>query len=127
MCVLVAGPNVENDDVLEHKDLWTTQELEVNRDGLWETERSCTGSKNEKELKKLYIKCHDERTIQIWTAARAAAFQTFLLLGLAAIVITGYFSITVSITILSCVLVARNGCCKECFHVYQSYNLQPQL
>ena len=53
MYVLVSGPNVENDDVLEHKDLWTTQELEVNRDGLWETERSCTGSKNEKELKQL--------------------------------------------------------------------------
>lgn len=68
--------------------------------------RNTKALKNEKELKKLYIKCHDERTIQIWTAARAAAFQTFLLLGLAAIVITGYFSITVSITILSCVLVA---------------------
>lgn len=53
MCVLVAGPNVENDDVLEHKDLWTTQELEVKRDGLWETERSWVSSKNEKELKQL--------------------------------------------------------------------------
>ena len=50
---MVAGPNVENDDVLKHKDLWTTQELEVKRDGLWETERSWTGSKNEKELKQL--------------------------------------------------------------------------
>ena len=44
---MVAGPNVENDDVLKHKDLWTTQELEVKRDGLWETERSWTSSKNE--------------------------------------------------------------------------------
>ena len=68
--------------------------------------RNTKALKNEKELKKLYIKEHDERTFQIWTAARAAALQTFLLAGLAAIVITGYFSITVSITILLCVLSA---------------------
>ncbi|MBQ2854362.1 MAG: hypothetical protein IJE81_02690 [Oscillospiraceae bacterium] len=60
--------------------------------------------KNEKELKKLYIKEHDERTIQIWTAARAAALQTSLIVGLSAIIVSGYFSITVSLTILACVL-----------------------
>ena len=58
---------------------------------------------DDKELKKLYIKENDERTIQIWTYARAAALQTFLILGLVAIVVTGYFSMTVSITILACV------------------------
>jgi hypothetical protein len=57
----------------------------------------------EKELKKLYVKEHDERQIQIWTAARAAATQTFLLVGLAAGTVAGYFSMTVSITILACV------------------------
>lgn len=60
--------------------------------------------KDEKELKKLYIKEHDERTIQIWTSARAAAFQTVLIVGLAAIIVAGYFSITVSLTIMSCVV-----------------------
>lgn len=61
--------------------------------------------KDEKALKKLYIKEHDERTIQIWTAARAAALQTVLLIGLVAIIVTGYFSITVSLTIMVCTLV----------------------
>ena len=61
---------------------------------------------NEKHLKKLYIKEHDERSIQVWTSARAAAFQAFLLLGLVAIVVAGYFSVTVSITILCCVWFA---------------------
>lgn len=60
--------------------------------------------KNEKELKKLYVKEHDERTIQIYISARAAALQTTLLVGLAAIIITGYFSVVISLTILGCVL-----------------------
>ncbi len=60
--------------------------------------------KDEKKLKKLYIKNHDERAIQIWICARAAGMQTFLLLGLVAIIVSGYFSITVSVTILACVL-----------------------
>lgn len=55
-------------------------------------------------LKKRYVKDHDERTIQIWTSARALAMQIFLLAGLVAIVVAGYFSMTVSITILICVL-----------------------
>ncbi|MBQ3193124.1 MAG: hypothetical protein IJB59_06105 [Oscillospiraceae bacterium] len=59
--------------------------------------------RSEKDLKKLYIKEHDERTIQIWTSARAAAYQVFLILGLVAIVVSGYFSMTVSLTILACV------------------------
>lgn len=58
---------------------------------------------SEKALKKLYIKENDERAIQVWTSARAAAFQAFLLLGLVAIIVAGYFSVTVSITILFCV------------------------
>lgn len=61
--------------------------------------------RDEKQLKKHYIKNHDERTIQIWTSARAAAYQACLLLGLAAVVVAGYFSTTVSITILVCVLL----------------------
>lgn len=61
---------------------------------------------DEKLLKKLYVKEHDERTIKIWTSARAAAFQTFLILGLVAIVVAGYFSMTVSLTIAGCVVAA---------------------
>ena len=65
--------------------------------------RNIRALRSEKELKKLYVKEHDERQIQIWTAARAAATQTFLLVGLAAGTVAGYFSMTVSITILACV------------------------
>ena len=60
--------------------------------------------KDEKKLKKLYIKEHDERTIQIWTTARAEAMRVFLLIALAAAIVSGYFSITVSLTILACVV-----------------------
>ena len=68
--------------------------------------RNIRALRNEKFLKKLYIRENDERSIQVWTSARAAAFQAFLLLGLVAIVVAGYFSVTVSITILCCVWFA---------------------
>ena len=67
--------------------------------------RNIRALKDEKKLKQLYIKEHDERTIQIWTAARAESTRVFLLGGLAACIIAGYFSITVSLTILVCILV----------------------
>ena len=61
--------------------------------------------KDEKALRKLYIQDHDERQIQIWTAARATAMQIFLIGGLVAGIVAGYFSMTVSITILACVVI----------------------
>lgn len=61
--------------------------------------------KSDKALKKLYIQETDERNIKIWTFARAASMQAFLMLGLAAGIIAGYFSMTVSITIFACVVV----------------------
>lgn len=60
---------------------------------------------DEKKLKKLYVKEHDERQIQIYTAARAAATQTFLLVGIVAGIIAGYFSMSVGITIIACVFI----------------------
>ena len=62
--------------------------------------------KDEKKLKKLYVKEHDERTIQILTLARNTAMQILLIGGLVAVVIAGYFSITVSLTILACIFAA---------------------
>ena len=62
--------------------------------------------KDEKKLKKLYVKEHDERTIQILTLARNTAMQILLMGGLVAVVIAGYFSITVSLTILACIFAA---------------------
>ena len=58
--------------------------------------------KDEKKLKALYVKEHDERTIQIATLARNTAMQILLPAGLVASVIAGYFSVTVSMTILAC-------------------------
>ena len=60
----------------------------------------------EKKLKKLYVKTHDERTIQILTFARNTAMQVMLIVGLVSAVIAGYFNITVSITILCCTFVS---------------------
>lgn len=61
--------------------------------------------KDEKFMKKIYIEEHDERQIQILTAARATSMQIFLIFGLVAGVVAGYFSMTVSITLLACVFV----------------------
>lgn len=76
--------------------------------------RNARALTNEAALKKLYVKTHDERSIQIWTSARALSMQIFLLLGLVAIVVAGYFSATVSITLLCCVLAHSliGLCCK---------------
>jgi len=61
--------------------------------------------KDEKELKKLYIRDNDERQIHIWTYARASAMQAFLFLGMVAVIVAGHFSIPVSLTILICIVV----------------------
>ena len=70
--------------------------------------------KDEKALKKLYIQDHDERQIQIWTAARATAMQIFLIGGLVAGIVAGYFNMPVSITILACTVTQAflGGGCK---------------
>ena len=68
--------------------------------------RNLRALKDPQKLKKLYVKEHDERTIQIVTLARNTAMQILLLGGLVATVIAGYFSITVSLTILACTFTA---------------------
>lgn len=60
---------------------------------------------DEKLLKKLYVQENDERQIQIWTAARASAMRTFMILGLVAGIIAGYFSIAVGVTIIACTVL----------------------
>ena len=68
--------------------------------------RNIRALKDETALKKRLAKDNDERCAQIIANARSAAMQTFLLLGLVAIVVAGYFSVTVSLTILGCVVLA---------------------
>lgn len=81
--------------------------------------RNILALRDEKLLKKLYIKENDERTIQIWTAARARAMQTFMILGLVSGLIAGYFSMVVCITIIACTfLQAMTGLF---FALYYSY------
>ena len=65
---------------------------------------------DEKFLKKLYVKAHDERTEKIYTTARGTAMQVFLIGGLAAVCIGGYFSMTVGLTILGCVIFCSLTC-----------------
>lgn len=72
--------------------------------------RNMVALQDESKLKKLYVKEKDERTSQIYTAARAAGCQCFLLLGLVAIIVAGYFSAVVSVTILGCVLALSLTC-----------------
>ena len=63
--------------------------------------RGSQALKDEKKLKKLYVKSNDERQIQIWTAARASSMQVSLLIGLVAGMIIGYFNMIMGITILA--------------------------
>lgn len=62
--------------------------------------RNLMAMKDEKKLKKLYIKENDERKIQIQTAAQAAGCRTFLIVGLVAAIVAGYFHMVISISIL---------------------------
>lgn len=62
--------------------------------------------KDEKKLKKLYIKEGDERQAQIHTKALCAAMRATLLLGLVAVVVAGYFSMTAGLTLLITVFAA---------------------
>ncbi len=66
--------------------------------------RTAAALKDDKKLRKLYIKAHDEREIQLVTAARSAAMQTGLLVGIVAVIVAGYFSIAICLTILACLL-----------------------
>lgn len=67
--------------------------------------RSIRATKDEAKLKKMYIQANDERQMQIWTSARAESMRAFIMLGLVAGVIAGYFSVSVSLTIITCVVV----------------------
>ena len=68
--------------------------------------RNSRAMKNDKKLKELYVKEHDERTIRIQTLAGNMTVKCLLWMGLVASIIAGYFSITVSITILACIFVS---------------------
>lgn len=72
--------------------------------------RNMIALKDDKKLKKLYIKTHDERTLQLFHNARSSAMSVFLIGGLIAVIITGYFHPTVSLTILACVMVCSSLC-----------------
>lgn len=72
--------------------------------------RNLLALKDEKKLKKLYIKESDERQNQIYTQALCAAMRTTLILGLVAVVAAGYFNMTVSITLLVCEFVISLLC-----------------
>lgn len=70
--------------------------------------------KDEKALKILYIQEKDERNQKIWTSARATAMQIFLVGGLVAAIVAGFFNITISLTIFACVFIHSliGGGCK---------------
>ena len=71
--------------------------------------RNIRAMKNDKKLKELYIKEHDERTIRIQTLAGNTTMKCLLWIGLVATIIAGYFSITVSTTILVCIFVSSTA------------------
>lgn len=68
--------------------------------------RNIRAIRNENALKKLYVKDNDERTEQVVRYAQSAAYRTLLMVGLVAVVVAGYFNVTVSLTILACLWVS---------------------
>ena len=74
--------------------------------------------KDQTKLKKLFIEETDERSQQIIVYSRSASTQTFLFAGLAAAIIAGFFSMSVSLTIVVC--VAANGLITVGFKMYYS-------
>lgn len=72
--------------------------------------RNIRALKDEKKLKKLYVAENDERQILIYTHALRSAMQVCLILGLAAVIITGYFSATASMTLLIAVFTTSMLC-----------------
>ena len=61
--------------------------------------------RSDKELKKLYVEANDERQEKIRTAAGSSATQIFLIVGLVAAIVAGYFSVAVGTTILACLFI----------------------
>ena len=78
--------------------------------------RGTQALKDDKKLKKLYIKTNDERQIQIWTAARASSMQVTLLIGLVTGMIIGYFNMIIGITILA--VETFHAVVGACFKLY---------
>ena len=78
--------------------------------------RGSQALKDEKKLKKLYIKSNDERQIQIWTAARASSMQVSLLIGLVAGMVISYFNMIVGTTILA--VETLHAIVGGCFKLY---------
>lgn len=67
--------------------------------------RNIIALQNDASLKKLYVKAHDERTVKVWQTARAEAYRTCLIVSIVAAIVSGYFSMTVSITLIVCLAV----------------------
>ena len=70
--------------------------------GIWQAVKAL---RSEEKLKKLYIRENDEREQMVCRTAAATALRSFLLLSLVAVIIAGYFSITVAMTLMATVLV----------------------
>ena len=64
--------------------------------------RNILALRDEKKLKKLFVKANDERISKIWTEGRAFAMQISLFVGLVAAIVAGYFNPVISITIVAC-------------------------
>lgn len=61
--------------------------------------------RNETKLKKLYIKENDERSAQVQKNGKSAGATIFMIIALPAAIVSGYFNITVFLTIVACEMV----------------------
>ena len=70
--------------------------------------------RSEKALKKQFAKENDERLIEVARRGQAGGVRIFLFAMLAAVIVSGYFNVTVSLTCLVCLflLSVTIGICK---------------
>lgn len=59
--------------------------------------------RNDQALKKLFVKENDERTRQIAILGKSTGNTVFLITGLVAAIVLGYFSIVICVTCICCV------------------------
>jgi len=62
--------------------------------------------RDEAKLKKLYIKSHDERAIEVAEKGRAAGASISVIAMLVVGIVSGFFSITVFVSVMSCCFVS---------------------
>lgn len=82
---------------------------------------SAKALRNREYLRKLYIKEHDERTLEIYTKGQAKAYRLCLIAFMTASIIAGYYNTTVFCTLM--IVTAFSAVCGGLMKIIMSRSL----